>query len=186
MLGIKRTIKLVVAGALLATAVAAPAWAGGVSGTTDFATSFFYGEGETGPIILLQGPSLADGCLDIGVDVGEAKFRALPTGEYSDTAIVKSTQIQLFESDGLPAPVWLGMACEAVITGGDVPEPLAVGEGRIMWQSRTAGDTIYVHNSTTGWVTTPDGDTMRVHGWANYNASPTHFELEKVGLTISK
>lgn len=183
---LKQTSRLVAVAALLTAMMATPAFANsGVVSSFEFGEGLFYGDGVLGPVILLAGVNIEEDCMDQQHADDTGMARVLPTGDYQETARVDNVEMRLYDSGGQPAPVWLQAACDNVINGGDAPVPLAEGEGRVTFQLRTAGDTVYIHNASRGSVVTPEGETLQVRGWANLSVGPEGLDLEKVSLVIA-
>ena len=112
-----------------------------------------------GELIVLVGPPLEQGCVDEGFHFPTATTVATPGGDtitrYTDTDLV-----WVFDDEGVADPIdWLiGRACAAVWAGEPAPEPLAHGEGRVIYNVRVDADgDVHGSQRLTAQVTTADG-----------------------------
>jgi hypothetical protein len=104
-------------------------------------------------LLVLTGPALEDGCVGEGFQFPVATTVS-PPGTDTTTTYSHADIVTVYDAEGITDPLdWLfNEACAAIVAGEPGPEPLASGEGRV----------IYADGATTvaATVTTVDGRTV--------------------------
>jgi hypothetical protein len=112
-----------------------------------------------GELIVLVGPPLEQGCVEWGFHFPTATTVVTPGGD-TITRYTDIDTVWVFDDEDVAHPFdWLiGRACSAVWAGKPVPEPLAHGEGRVIYNTRVDADgDLHGNQRFTGQVTTADG-----------------------------
>lgn len=118
-----------------------------------------------GELIVLVGPPLEQGCLGEGFRFPTATIVTTPGGDEL-TSYTDTDSVWVFDDEDVEDPLdWLiGRACAAVWSGAPAPEPLASGEGKVIYNVRARSDGDLEGNIRfTARVTTADGDRTHLN-----------------------
>jgi hypothetical protein len=178
------TVMALAAGLMLmaTTALAAPPASSGVVDREIGESGYVYsGDG----VHVLTGPvDLADGCLGEGFSEPIVSFINRPNGTNSHHFTIREG-IAVFADEGIADVFeWLDMACGALLDGDPAtvaPEPLATGEGKVVFHFRMdADEVVHVHNGATGKVVTADGRTVHINTFASYTEDASGLTLHQL------
>lgn len=160
-MGRSTVVTTCVAAALTLTAPVAAASPPDESGVVDRAPMWSAPLFWDGELIVLGGPPLQEGCIDFDQGFHYPTATTVTTsGGNTITRYTDTDRVWVFDDEGVADPIyWLiEVACSAVWAGESPPEPLAHGEGRVIYNERVDADG-HVHGNYrfTGQVTTADG-----------------------------
>ena len=150
---------------------------------------FYYGDFDD-ELLLLSGPPLAaDNCAGDGFPLVTKFYRQRRDGAWSERWRDRET-VTLY-STPLGGPEFVEEECDAILSGGDPPEPFATGQGQVRSYISTLSSPdgpplpgTRIVNSTFGFVTDDDGQRYRVKAKADVVldddlfpvGSPTEFQ----------
>lgn len=180
----KRATVMLAVIAVWAAVIVAPATANDHVIVDEGEFDFFYENAEE-ELVLVTGPAFEQGCLGEGFTT-VTRQSTLHDGLYSSRMHVNGTEIRLYSAPSFG--VLVDAACEAVFTGGDVPQPIAFGVGS--WKYRAWDQTalpassfeppsVGSHTVNSAWAVMEftDGSQALVRGNADYIQTETGPDL---------
>jgi hypothetical protein len=158
----RRLLAATAAAALAAVTVGAASASAGSSGEEMVGIGRVY---DNGHYALFTGPPFEQGCMGefplfpahvVTAPGGIRTFTARGTNDamlYDLTALGLTSGVEL-----------IGVACDAVFGGGDVPEPIATGQTQDVLQGRETADAGQYRDSSRGTLYGTDGTRYEVQG----------------------
>jgi len=171
----KRATTLLAIVAVWAAVIAAPAAANDHVMWDDAEYDFFYESAEA-ELVLVTGPPFDQGCIGEGFTV-TPRQSILIDGLYSSQMSASGVEMRLYSAPSFD--VLINAACEALFTGGDMPQPIAFGIGSYKYMaenqaflpySPSDGTSVGAHETNSAWamMTFEDGTHAQVRGNADY------------------